>query len=146
MCLSLNLLAHMAALSEIYVVLRLMGFNIGVVGALIFEALTKLVNVVGLINPGNVGTYEGGNVLIARMFGLGADTGMVVAVARRIRAIFWASIGAAMPGRAHEAQEAPAHLRTTARSRGKLEGTAFAGTPAGLALCGPFTCSYYRSR
>ena len=69
--------AHIAALSEIYVVLRLMGFNIGIVGALIFEALTKLVNVVGLINPGNVGTYEGGNILIARMFGLGADTGMV---------------------------------------------------------------------
>jgi len=94
MSFGLNLLTHIAALLEIYVVLRLMGFNIGIVGALIFEALTKLVNVVGLLNPGNVGTYEGGNVLIARMFGLGADTGMVVAVARRIRAIFWAGIGA----------------------------------------------------
>ena len=94
MSFGLNLVTHVAALSEIYVVLRLMGFNIGIVGALIFEALTKLVNVVGLLNPGNVGTYEGGNVLIARLFGLGADTGMVVAVARRIRAIFWASIGA----------------------------------------------------
>jgi phosphatidylglycerophosphate synthase len=93
MSFGLNVLTHLAALSEIYVVLRLMGFNIGVVGALIFEALTKLVNVVGLLNPGNVGTYEGGNDLIARMFNLGADTGMVVAVARRIRAIFWASIG-----------------------------------------------------
>ena len=94
MSFGLNLVTHIAALSEIYVVLRLMDFNIGVVGALIFEALTKLVNVVGLLNPGNVGTYEGGNVLIARIFGLGADTGMVVAVARRIRAIFWAGIGA----------------------------------------------------
>src|SRR5271166_5528501 len=94
MSFGLNLVTHVAALSEIYVVLRLMGFNIGIVGALIFEALTKLVNVVGLLNPGNVGTYEGGNVLIARMFGLGADTGMVVAVTRRIRAIVWASIGA----------------------------------------------------
>src|SRR5208337_289477 len=94
MSFGLNLVTHVAALSEIYVVLRLMGSNIGIVGALIFEALTKLVNVVGLLNPGNVGTYEGGNVLIARMFGLGADTGMVVAVTRRIRAIFWASIGA----------------------------------------------------
>ena len=94
MSFGLNLVTHIAALSEIYVVLRLMRFDIGIVGALIFEALTKLVNVVGLLNPGNVGTYEGGNVLIARMFGLGADTGMVVAVARRIRAIFWAGIGA----------------------------------------------------
>ena len=94
MSFGLNLVTHIAALSEIYVVLRLMDFNIGVVGALIFEALTKLVNVVGLLNPGNVGTYEGGNVLIARIFGLGAGTGMVVAVARRIRAIFWAGIGA----------------------------------------------------
>ncbi len=92
-CLGLNLLTHMAALSEVFVVLRLMGFNIAIFGALIYEAFTKLVNVVGLFNPGNVGTYEGGNVLIARMFGLGADTGLVVAVARRTRAIFWASIG-----------------------------------------------------
>ena len=91
--LGLNLLTHIASLSEIYVVLLLMGFNIGIVGSLIFEALTKLVNVVGLLNPGNVGTYEGGNVLIARMFGLGSDTGLVLAVARRIRAIFWAGIG-----------------------------------------------------
>ena len=93
-CLGLNLVAHFAALLEIFVVLLLLGFNIGILGALIFEALTKLVNVVGLVNPGNVGTYEGGNLLIAKMFRLGADTGLMVAVARRIRSIFWASIGA----------------------------------------------------
>ena len=136
MSFGLNLVTHIAALSEIYVVLRLMGFNIGIVGALIFEALTKLVNVVGLLNPGNVGTYEGGNVLIARMFGLGADTGMAVAVARRIRAIFWAGIGAVClvaltrqknrrqdntisPGKAGEQPSAVAHpdLQSAARSR-----------------------------
>ena len=93
-CLGLNLVTHIAALLEIFVVLLLLGFNIGVFGALIFEALTKLVNVVGLFNPGNIGTYEGGNLLIARMFRLGADTGLVVAVARRIRSSFWAAIGA----------------------------------------------------
>ncbi len=92
-CLGLNLLTHIAALSEVFVVLRLMGFNIAIFGALIFEAFTKLVNVVGLFNPGNVGTYEGGNILIAKMFGFGADTGLVIAVARRTRAIFWTSIG-----------------------------------------------------
>lgn len=93
-CLGLNLVAHVAALLEIFVVLLLLGFNIGVFRALVFEAFTKLVNVVGLFNPGNLGTYEGGNLLIARMFGLGADTGLMVAVARRIRSIFWACIGA----------------------------------------------------
>ena len=91
--LGLNVLTHIASLCEIYVVLLLMGFNIGILGSLVFEALTKLVNVIGLLNPGNVGTYEGGNVLIARMFSLSSDTGLILAVARRIRSIFWAGIG-----------------------------------------------------
>ena len=145
MSFGLNLVTHIAALSEIYVVLRLMGFNIGTVGALIFEALTKLVNVVGLLNPGNVGTYEGGNVLIARMFGLGADTGMIVAVARRMRAIFWAGIGAVClvaltkqenrrrdntisPGKAGEQPSAVGHPAPQSAARSRIA-IVIAGSP-----------------
>ena len=78
---------------EVYLLLWLMGVRIGFLGALVFEALTKLVNALGAVNPGNVGTYEGGNLLIAKMLGLSSTVGLSVAMARRLRALFWASVG-----------------------------------------------------
>ena len=74
-------------------VLWLMGAKIGPLGALVTEALTKLVNVAGVFNPGNVGTYEGGNILIAKMFGLTSAVGLSVAVTRRLRGTFWGAVG-----------------------------------------------------
>ena len=90
----LNLVCHGLAVAEVYLILYLMGARISLLGALIFEALTKLVNVVGFFNPGNIGTYEGGNVLIARMFRLSSGTGLALGLARRSRAIFWGAVGA----------------------------------------------------
>ena len=81
------------AVLEVYLILWLMGIKIGLLGALVIEALTKLLNVIGVFNPGNVGTYEGGNMLIAKMFGLTGAVGLSVAVTRRLRAIFWAAVG-----------------------------------------------------
>ena len=89
----LNLVGHGLAVLEVYVVLLFLGVKIGLLGALVFEALTKLVNIAGSFNPGNLGTYEGGNILIARMFALPASMGLAVAIARRARAIFWTAIG-----------------------------------------------------
>ena len=91
--LSLNLASQGMAVLEVYLVLWLLGVKIGFLGALIFESLTKVVNVAGTFNPGNIGTYEGGNVLIAGLFGLNGAVGLAVAVARRFRAIFWAAVG-----------------------------------------------------
>ncbi len=92
--LALNLACHAAAVLEVYLILRLMRVNIGISAALAVEALTKLVNVAGIFNPGNIGTYEGGNMLIARMLGMSATTGLTLAFARRFRGIFWAGVGA----------------------------------------------------
>lgn len=89
----LNLVCHGLAVLEVYLILLLLGVKAGLLGALTFEAVTKLVNIAGSLNPGNIGTYEGGNILIARMFTLSATTGLSVAIARRVRAIFWAAAG-----------------------------------------------------
>ena len=91
---ALNLACHGAAVLEVYLILRLMRVNIDIYAALAVEALTKLVNVAGMFNPGNIGTYEGGNMLIARMLGMSATTGLTLAFARRFRGIFWAGVGA----------------------------------------------------
>jgi phosphatidylglycerophosphate synthase len=70
-----------------------MGFKVSFFAALAIEALTKLVNIAGTFNPGNIGTYEGGNMLIVQMFGLSGAAGLTLAFTRRLRAIFWAAVG-----------------------------------------------------
>ena len=91
--LTMNTAAHALAVLEVYLILFLLGAKAGAASALVFEGITKLVGIAGLLSPGNVGTYEGGNVLIAKMFALPAFTGLAIAVARRARAIFWTAAG-----------------------------------------------------
>jgi uncharacterized protein (TIRG00374 family) len=92
--LTLNLLWHAMAVLEVYLILQFMGADVGVVGAIAMEGLTKVINLVGVLSPGNVGTYEGGNMLIANMFGATGTAGLTLALCRRARAIFWAAVGA----------------------------------------------------
>jgi phosphatidylglycerophosphate synthase len=89
----LNLACHAAAIVEVYLIVWLMAAKLTLFGALAVEALTKLVNIAGTFNPGNIGTYEGGNMLIAKMFGLTAAAGLTLAFARRLRALFWSGVG-----------------------------------------------------
>jgi phosphatidylglycerophosphate synthase len=89
----LNFAYHAAAIFEVYLIVRLMGTTLTLFGALAIEALTKLVNIAGTFNPGNIGTYEGGNMLITKMFGLTATAGLTLAFVRRLRALFWSGVG-----------------------------------------------------
>ena len=91
--LALNLAGHLAAILEVYLILRLMGQHAGFFAALAIEGLTKLVNAIGLFNPGNIGTYEGGNMLFGKMIGIGATAGLTLGLIRRIRALFWGVVG-----------------------------------------------------
>ena len=90
---TLNLAAHCLAILEVCLVLWLLGTHVGVVGALVIEALTKLVNAVGSLNPGNIGTYETGNMLIVKIFGVTNAVGLALAMTRRLRALFWTAVG-----------------------------------------------------
>lgn len=93
--LTLNSLWHAMAVLEVYVILHFMGIRIGVVGACAVEGLTKVINLVGVVSPGNFGTYEGGNILIASLFGVSGTAGLTLALCRRARGMFWAVVGAA---------------------------------------------------
>jgi len=90
----LNGMWHMLAVLEVYIILRFMGAGFTVGGAFIVESLTKVINLVGAFNPGNFGTYEGGSMLIAKMFGVTSTTGLTLALCRRARTVFWAGVGA----------------------------------------------------
>jgi len=91
--LALNLACQGAAVLEVYLILFLVGAKIGILASLAMEGLTKLVNLLGVFNPGNLGTYEGGNMLIGRMFGFSGVVGLSLGLTRRVRAIFWAAVG-----------------------------------------------------
>jgi phosphatidylglycerophosphate synthase len=90
----LYMVGQVTAVAEVYLILRLMGYHAGLTSALAIEGLTKLVNVIGLVNPGNAGTYEGGNMLLARLAHVGATAGLAMGLIRRVRALFWAGAGA----------------------------------------------------
>ena len=90
----LQMAGQVAAVLEVYLILRLMGHSVGFSAALAIEGLTKLVNVIGMINPGNTGTYEGGNMLFAKLVGVTGTAGLTLALIRRVRALFWTAVGA----------------------------------------------------
>jgi lysylphosphatidylglycerol synthase-like protein len=90
----LNLASHATAILEVYILLFFMGTRKSLMVALVVEALTKLINVVGTLNPGNVGTFEGGNMIVARLIHISGGAGLTIALCRRARILFWAAIGA----------------------------------------------------
>jgi hypothetical protein len=86
--------SQMTAITEVYLLLRFMGVRITLLGAFIVEGFTKLIDVLGAVNPGNLGTFEGGNLLVARLLGFPAAAGLTLAICRRARILFWTAIGA----------------------------------------------------
>jgi len=90
----LNLACHATAVLEVCVLLCFLGARKGLLCALVVEALTKLINIVGNLNPGNVGTFEGGNMIVARLIHISAGAGLTIALCRRARILFWAAVGA----------------------------------------------------
>ena len=93
--LCLNLAGHGLAILEVFLLLHFMGVRVSVLGAFVLEALTKLVNIIGAVNPGNVGTYEGGNMIFSRMLGIASASGLTLGLCRRARALFWTAVGIA---------------------------------------------------
>jgi len=89
----LNLFCHFLAIAEVYICLVILGAHASLAGALVMESLTKLINIAGSVNPGNVGTYEAGNMAIGRLVRLTGQQGLLLALSRRTRAVFWAIIG-----------------------------------------------------
>jgi hypothetical protein len=89
----LNLSCHFLAVAEVFLILHFLGARVSLLGALILESLTKVINVIGAIIPGNLGTYEGGNMAIGKLLGLSGTEGLTLGLCRRLRALFWAAVG-----------------------------------------------------
>lgn len=91
--LSLNLLAALVGVFEVYIVLWGLGVGPTFLGAFIIEALSKLLAVFAFVVPSNLGVREAGTILILQLFQLTAVTGLNLALIRRARALVWVGVG-----------------------------------------------------
>ena len=89
-----NLLAHVASVVEVYVTLKMLGFNPQVAQAYIIESLTKVINFAFAFVPGTIGVYEGGTeVILQKGLGFEPAAGLALALVRKAAIVCWTSIG-----------------------------------------------------
>jgi hypothetical protein len=92
----LCLTQHAVLVGEAYLMLDALGAGTSVQTALVFEAVTKIVNTAGLLVPARLGVSEGGSALLADALGFAASSGLSLALMRRVRALIWAGVGLAL--------------------------------------------------
>jgi len=78
---------------ETWLILYLMGIPVTLPQALIIESLFGLIKGIGFFVVGSLGISEGGSMLLFQIFGLGTAHGLVYALLKRTREIFFAIIG-----------------------------------------------------
>jgi putative ABC transport system permease protein len=89
-----NLAAHAASVVEVYLALKMLGFQPQVAQAYIIESLTKVINVVFAFVPGTIGVYEGGTeVILQKGLGFEPAAGLALALVRKAAIVVWTSIG-----------------------------------------------------
>jgi putative ABC transport system permease protein len=88
-----NLLAHVTSVFEVYLGLRLLGFQPQVSQAYIIESLTKVINFAFAFVPGTIGVYEGGTEVILRTLGFPIAAGVALALVRKAAIVCWTSVG-----------------------------------------------------
>ncbi|HVO33042.1 MAG TPA: flippase-like domain-containing protein [Elusimicrobiota bacterium] len=86
----------LAGALEVAIIFTLLGHPVSLRQAWFIGAMAQLGSVVGLISPAGIGFYEGGHYLAAQLLGLPPVMGLSVSLIRRIREIFWDSIGLAL--------------------------------------------------
>jgi uncharacterized protein (TIRG00374 family) len=80
---------------EVYLIFWLLGQPLGWGAALCLDALTMIFTSIGFFIPASLGFQEGGNILLALGFHLGAALGLAFSMVRRIREAVWMGLGLA---------------------------------------------------
>jgi putative ABC transport system permease protein len=89
-----NLVAHAASVAEVFLALKMLGFQPQVAQAYIIESLTKVINFVFAFVPGTIGVYEGGTeVILQKGLGFTPAAGLALALVRKAAIVVWTSIG-----------------------------------------------------
>ena len=89
-----NLAAHAASVLEVYLALKMLGFQPQWAQAYIIESLTKVINFAFAFVPGTIGVYEGGTeVILQKGLGFTPAAGLALALVRKAAIVVWTSIG-----------------------------------------------------
>ena len=89
-----NLAAHAASVIEVFLALKMLGFQPQWAQAYIIESLTKVINFVFAFVPGTIGVYEGGTeVILQKGLGFTPAAGLALALVRKAAIVCWTSIG-----------------------------------------------------
>lgn len=91
--LALFFLAWLAHAVEVYLMFWLLGHPISWGLAVCLDALAMLFTAMGFFIPAALGVQDGGNVLLALGFHLGATLGAAFSILRRLREAFWMGLG-----------------------------------------------------
>jgi putative membrane protein len=81
----LRLIGWAAGAGEVWLVMQSLGRPIGFVDAYILESLGSGVRASAFMVPGALGALEGSYILFGALFGLSADTALVIALSKRVR-------------------------------------------------------------
>ena len=85
----LQLLAMASGSFEVWFALRLFGHPVAVADAVIMEGLLQAVRSVAFFVPANLGTQEGGLILVGQMLGISPELSLAVSMVKRIREVAW---------------------------------------------------------
>ena len=91
--LSLFFLAWLTHAIEVYLIFWLLGHPISWGLAVCLDALAMLFTAMGFFIPVSLGVQDGGNILLALGFNLGATLGAAFSIIRRLREAFWMGLG-----------------------------------------------------
>lgn len=100
-----SIVAYGCMSAEAYLILRAVGLPISVTSAVAIETFSRVTSLVSGLIPANLGTLEASSLAAVASVGVSAG-GPPLAVARRLRGLFWAGIGLAIYPRSRRAAAA----------------------------------------
>lgn len=90
---ALELGFHVAGVAEAYLVLSWLGVPVTLVTAFVLESVNRIINVLFRFVPLRLGVDEAGSGLLTQVLGLGAPTGVSLAIIRKARVLVWSAAG-----------------------------------------------------
>lgn len=88
-----NLCAWFVGVVEVFYLGKILGMNLSLSEAWLFEALIQVLRIVTFMVPSSIGTQEGGILLLFSQFGYAGPVSLTFAIVRRLRELCWAALG-----------------------------------------------------
>ncbi len=82
--------------AEVYVIMALIGHPVGVLDAVVIEALAQPTRLAGILIPGTIGVQEAGGMVIFGLLGLPPELGLAMMLLKRVRELGFNLLGLAL--------------------------------------------------